>query len=233
MLHRKFFKFRKYFNLSQSLIIMNVKISSGIQTDFEEDTMSSTTFSPTASSTIKEDGNVNTSDKPEDYISITKTRACQTQTFTEQGTQTELLPISTNRAAFLSSLAVLSNRCLHASYWYFTLSAILTERGMINLKKNIKTRQSLTKDLASRVLKHLVANDKIVLADISKPDFDFAEATIEIIVDIMKSLDKWLLTSIQFVLLSAKVKENHYLILCLTIDIYFLKSFNVRRSSTS
>ena len=166
------------------------------------DTTVSFGFSPRTSSTIKEDGSEETS---EDYISVTKSRGIQTASFAEEATQTEETQFS-DIAELSSSMAILANRYLHASYWYLSLSVIFAKENLVSMKNNVEMRQSVTKGAAKRILANLATHDRLLLADISKPDFEYANFSPATAVKIVGELDEWLLSSVEICLFSAQSK---------------------------
>ena len=166
------------------------------------DTTVSFSFSPRTSSTIKEDGSEETS---EDYISVTKSRGIQTASFAEEATQTEETQFS-DIAELSSSMAILANRYLHASYWYLSLSVIFAKENLVSMKNNVEMRQSVTKGAAKRILANLATHDRLLLADISKPDFEYANFSPATAVKIVGELDEWLLSSVEICLFSAQSK---------------------------
>ena len=164
-----------------------------------DDTVSSDSFSPKTSSSFKEEEY-----SSEDGISVTKSRGCQTVSFSDTGTQTSS-PISTDsdKDAFHTSMAVLMNRYLHSSYWYFVMVSLASEEGYSGLKKNLQTRRSLAENSASRILADLVSNNKVLLADIAKPNVDFSDFKTSQMVEFLKEIDQWLLSSLSIVMVSA------------------------------
>ena len=166
------------------------------------DTTVSFSFSPRTSSTIKEDGSEETS---EDYISVTKSRGIQTNPLSEKATQTDETQFSDN-AELSSSMAILANRYLHASYWYLTLSTIFAKENLVSMKNTVDMRQSVTKDAAKRILANLATHDRLLLADISKPDFEYEDFSPATAVKTVGELDEWLLSSVEICLFSAKTK---------------------------
>ena len=162
-------------------------------------------FSPRTSSTIKEDGSEEAIEDLEDYISVTKSRGIQTASFSEEATQTDETQFS-DISELSSSMAILANRFLHASYWFLTLSAIFAKENLVSMKNNIEMRQSVTKGAAKRILANLATHDRVLLADISKPDFEYKDFSPASAVKIIGELDDWLLSSVEICQFSAQIK---------------------------
>ena len=163
-------------------------------------------FHPTTSSTVIRGGRDETIEEEESNISVTKSRGCQTTSFTECGTQTSPLTQpgdDEDRSALFISMSTLANRLLHASYWFLATSSLASEMGFERLKRTIELRFTTASLSAARLFENLISHDTLLMADVAKPKFNFQACPTAHIAKLVHDLDKWLVSSTQAVLLAS------------------------------
>ena len=102
------------------------------------------------------------------------------------------------------SMAMLVNRFLHSSYWFFSLGLVFSLHNLSNLKGNSSFRQSITRTCAKRILSLLMPMDSNLLVDVAKPSLIINECTVDQAVGNIRDLDRWLLKSLEEVVGRAK-----------------------------
>ena len=178
----------------------NSQKSEGTQYNLD-DTVTGDTSYP-LSSTPKQGGSEDTSLDVEDYITVAKSEGTQTVSTSTEGTQTSS-EYSSN-----TFMAILANRLLHGSYWYLLLSIVLENDGLFNIRNNLEMRKSVSEAAAKRIMTYLAVQGSLVIADITKPDFDLEHGNCVDAISIVAKLDRWLLTSVWTAIISAKDGNN-------------------------
>ena len=140
-------------------------------------------------------------DDAESSISVTKSRGCQTLSFSDTGTQTSPVTVTDENESqvLLISMATLANRLLHASYWFVAASALASKMGYERLRRTIDLRQTTASLSASRIFQDLIVHESLITADVAKPKFNFEDCSTAQIAKLVHDLDKWLVSSCQAV----------------------------------